>query len=890
MKRKLLVTSAIGCLALAIFALAFVYAGRGPELIGEDEENEMYDGPEQAAQLNYVQTMDIKLGRVPMERLLPAINAAAESKAEAARQQLGDLSAGRKPGSKTFTAPDAPSVLSWVERGPNSDSVGPSNGNSRANSGITAGRIRAVLVDANDPSGNTVFVAGVDGGLWKTTDISVAAPVWTPINDFLGSLAISDIVQDPRPGFTNIMYFGTGEGFRNADAVRGIGIFKSIDGGATWSYLPSTSSFLYTTRLVVDSAGNVYAGTRVSGGLQRSTDGGATWTNITPSGVPSVDVCDLELSSTGRLHAVFGIIATNSYRFTDTPSTVTAGAGWTSATTAFTASPVRTEIAVSSDGNTLYAAPSDAGYQVPTIFKSVNGGVDWAPTTTQPTSGWASQQAWYSLSMVVNPADPNQVIVGGLDNYLSITGGAVWTKISAWVGTVGQYAHADQHKAVWYAGGTKLLMANDGGIFYSTDGGVTIRDRNTGLRIKQFYSVAMRPEANNNYLLAGAQDNGTHALSGPGLGASVEVTGGDGAFVAINQANPNNMFGAYVYNQYRFSTNGGTSWSQRNFSSTAGRFINPFEIDPVDNILYAADVSGSFRRWPVNPPTTAGVSTVLAVSNMAAIVSAVSVSPYTPHRVLLATGPNPTTGSTAGAGKVFLVDNADTFATGSAAVDISSGLPAGTNISNVAFGTTDNNLIASVSNFGQQHVWISSNGGTSWTSVSGNLPDIPVRWAMYKPGTNTGAIIGTELGVWETTNLNGAATAWVADPTFPSVRVDMIRYRPSDGLLAAGTHGRGVWTTAIPTAANVSLSGRVFSADGERGLTNAHVVLTSPDGTSREVITGRLGSFRFDNVPAGATYTISVNAKRFIFVPQTISVSDSIADLNFFPTPSGRDF
>jgi len=315
MKRKLFITSAIGCLALAIFALAFVFVGRpSPELIGENDENEMYDGPEQAAALNFVQTMDIKLGRVPNERLLPAINAAAESKAEAARQLAAAQPAGLKGSiSKSgvdAAVPDAPSVLSWIERGPNSDSVGASNGNTRANNGITAGRIRAVLVDANDPSGNTVFVGGVDGGLWKTTDITAAAPVWTPINDFLSSLAISDIVQDPRPGFRNIMYFGTGEGFRNADAVRGIGIFKSIDGGATWSYLPSTSSFLYTTRLVVDPAGNLYAGTRISGGLQRSTDGGATWTNITPSGLPSSDVCDLELSSTGRLHAVFGIIAT----------------------------------------------------------------------------------------------------------------------------------------------------------------------------------------------------------------------------------------------------------------------------------------------------------------------------------------------------------------------------------------------------------------------------------------------------------------------------------------------------------------------------------------------------------------------------------------------------
>src|SRR4051812_308494 len=119
MKRKLLISSAIGCLALAIFALAFVFVNRGPELIGEDDENEMYDGPEQAAALDYVQTMDIKLGRVPKERLLPAINAAAQSKAEVlqARQasERGLAGKGLTAGTSIdSSAPDAPSVLSWM--------------------------------------------------------------------------------------------------------------------------------------------------------------------------------------------------------------------------------------------------------------------------------------------------------------------------------------------------------------------------------------------------------------------------------------------------------------------------------------------------------------------------------------------------------------------------------------------------------------------------------------------------------------------------------------------------------------------------------------------------------------------------------------------------------
>ncbi|HRI03894.1 MAG TPA: carboxypeptidase regulatory-like domain-containing protein [Pyrinomonadaceae bacterium] len=885
MKKKVLVGTML-LAAMSVFVLAMAFWFNGSDLIAENEseENDMYDGPDIAFQFEYDRTKDPATGVVPDKQLLVAIDKTMESKEADARargiqlptEEIGHRllkddtkeektdRTGRRSAKTAKIAPDAPSALVWTERGPNSDTVGPSNGNTRANGGITSGRIRSILVDANDSTGKTVLVGGVDGGLWKTTDITLSPATWTQLSENLSNLAVSDIVQDPRPGQTNTLYFGTGEGYRNADAVRGNGIFKSLDGGATWTYLPSTSSFVYTTRLVIDSAGNLYAGTRISGGLYRSTDGGTTWTNITPAGLPSVDVCDIEISSTGRLHVTFGIIATNSYRFTDIPTTVDANT-WTTATTVFTASPVRTEMAVS--GNTLYAAPVDAGYQVPTLFKSTDGGANWAATGAQPTSGWASQQGWYSLSMGINPTDANQVIVGGLDTHKSNDGGATWTKISAWVGTGGQYVHADQHDIAWYDGGNKLLFASDGGIFYSADGGTTIRDRNVGLRLKQFYSVAMLPTAGSNYFLAGAQDNGTHALSLPGLGASVEVTGGDGAFVAIDQNEPQYLFGAYVYNQYRRSTNGGASWSSVNFSSTVGRFINPFDYENTANIMYCADAASSYRRW--TNPQTGSTSAVVAVSNMAGNVTSVSVSPFTTNRVFFGTSSS----------QVVRVDAADTFVSGSAGVNITPAGASGT-VSNLAVGTDDNNLMAIYSNYGVTNVWVSTNGGTTWTASDGNLPDMPVRWALFRPGDNTKAYIATETGVWETSLLNGASTVWTANSTFPAVRTDMIRYRPSDRTIAAGTHGRGVWTATVPLIDNVSVSGRVLTADG-RGVRNAFVTISNAGGVVQQVRTGPLGAYRFDNIPVGVVYNVAVRSRRFTFAPRQTTPNDNLADFNF---------
>ncbi|MBK7763621.1 MAG: fibronectin type III domain-containing protein [Bacteroidetes bacterium] len=671
-------------------------------------------------------------------------------------------------------------ALSWIERGPNTDVVGPSNGNTRANSAVTAGRMRSILVDASDATGKTVWVGGVDGGLWKTTDITVSPANWMVINDYLSNLAVSDICQDPTN--PDIMYFCTGESYANADAVAGVGVFKSIDHGVTWSQLTNTSAYTRCTRILCDYQGNVYLGTR-STGLLRSNDGGATWVVITPSGMNS-SICDMEISSTsaaGRLHVVSGIFSTQSYRYTDLPSSATTASGWNAPATGFPSYAMRAEIACS--GNVLYACPADASYQVPTIYKSTDGGVNWASTGGQPTSGWASGQGWYSLAVGIDPSNSDICIVGGLDNYKTTNGGTSWTKISNWVGTTGQYVHADMHDITWYDNGNKLLFGCDGGIHYSADKGTTIRDRNIGLRIKQFYSVAVHPTSTD-YFLAGAQDNGTHKLTAAGLGGSVEVTGGDGAFVAIDQDQPQYQFGAYVYNQYRRSTDGGNSWSSVNFSSSAGNFINQFDYDNTNNKLYASHNAGSYLRW--DNPQTGSTTAIISVSNFnASQVSAIKVSPFTANRVFFGTE----------GGRIVRVDNANLAAPSSVNLT-SASMPAG-NVSCVNTGTSDQYLMACYSNYGVTNIWISSDAGATWTGIDGNLPNMPVRWCMFEPNDNTRGIIATETGVWETSLFDGANTIWIPSLNFPSVRTDMLQYRASDGLLAAATHGRGIFSTVV---------------------------------------------------------------------------------------------
>ncbi len=755
----------ISAILLQLFVIASCNHSSKPQKEG-DEENEKYDGPAERMRQEFESTKDPRLGLVPRERYMTALQKTVDS---------------RLSGVMAVSA-----YGSWTERGPNSDVVGPSNGNTRANSGITSGRMRSILVDANDASGNTVFVGGVDGGIWKTTDITASPATWTLVNDFFANMAITGICQNPAA--TNTMYFSTGEWCYNVDAVAGDGIFKSTDGGASWSQLGSTTGtdFDYCSKILCDNSGNVYVSTL--SGIFRSTTAGDSWVNITPSGLTSNRFSDMELSSTGRLHVSSGQTSTCEYRFTDNPSTVNSS-GWTAPTSGYPSSNVRIELGCA--GNTLYALPSTNAnpYQVPAIYKSTDGGANWSATSGSPTAGWAGGQGWYNLGISVDPADANTVVVGGLEPYKTTDGGATWTKLANWVGTTGQYVHADIHFIKIYGTGSqRLIFGSDGGIFFSSNAGTTIRDRNAGLRLKQFYSCAIHPSTTN-YFLAGAQDNGSHQLTSPGLGGSVEVKGGDGAFVHIDQNEPQYQYVSYVRNLYRVSADGGATWANADLSSY-GRFINPTDFDDAANIMYCSNASGYYLRW-MNPHSGTSYNDINITGFNNNEVTAVKVSPYTANRVYFGTENN--SGST----RICRVDNANTIASGSAGTNISTGLPTNVSTSCIEVGTNDNNLVLTFSNYGVNNIWVTTNGGTSWTNIDGNLPDMPVRWALFKPGDNTKMIIATETGVWFTDLINGASTVWVSSPTFPLVRATMLQYRSSDQMILASTHGRGLWTQPI---------------------------------------------------------------------------------------------
>jgi PKD repeat protein len=668
--------------------------------------------------------------------------------------------------------------IDWHELGPNN----------------CGGRTRCVWVDLNDLTGKTVWTAGVGGGLWKTTDITASTPIWIPNNDLLDNIAITDIAQDPIN--KNIMYFSTGEGYGNADRIRGIGIFKSIDSGNTWTVLPASSGFTSCHKLIVTTTGTILVSTFIDG-VHRSSDGGTTFTKVLGSGLGitgalSNNSYDVEQAANGDIYAS---LSGSLHKSTND------GITFNSALSLGVSSD-RIEIAVApSNANVVYLAIEN-GSQVNDILSTANAGTTWtAKALPVDADGGISPdftrgQAWYDLSIGVDPNNDQVLFIGGIDIFKSTNGATSWSQISHWYGGFGfQDVHADQHDVFFSPGSSsKAFFTNDGGIYYTdnaTSTMPTLIAKEEGYNTTQFYACAIHPTANTNYFLAGSQDNGTHSLSSDLLSNSVEVTGGDGAYCHIDQDQPQYQFTSYVYNNYFRSTNGGASFNSVNHGDN-GQFINPTDYDDVNNRLYAARNGGEYLRWD-NPQTgnTFVIKTIAAFGGSQ--VSAVTVSPNTANRVYFGLEN----------GDIIQVDNAN--AVTPTATSISTGLPSNLYLKCIEIETgNENHILITYSNYGVSNIWETTNGGTSWTDLDGNLPDMPVRWILLNPSNGDQALIATELGVWSTDNLDGAATIWGASNTgLANTRVDMLQTRVSDKLVIAATHGRGLFYSDIfttPTA------------------------------------------------------------------------------------------
>ncbi|MBR9921499.1 MAG: T9SS type A sorting domain-containing protein [Bacteroidetes bacterium] len=766
--------------AVCLIALALIYANSSFDdpTFAEAEKVDKLTEIGERFQQEFDMTVDPALGEVPKQRLLKAYKIA---------QAKRNLRA----------SDDLP--IFWNERGPNN----------------VGGRTRTILIDANDASGQTIWAGSVAGGIWRTNNIDAAAPNWVPINDLFQNLSVSSIVQDPTN--PNSMFFGTGECWGNGDAVRGLGIWTSTDGGASWAQMPpmDPGGSPCINKLLFDNAGTLYAAT--SNQLRRFDPFTGTWPAILGAGTFANNnfIADVELGANGDLYAAARFDGI--YRSTD------GGTTWNPINAGLpTANFGRIELATApGNAGTLYVIYADtttanAGNCL-SLWQSTDFGATW---TQQSCPGNFGSQAWYDLILGVDPNDANRLYAGGVGISVSDDGGASWNGVAN--------IHADHHAIVYYPGDSdQVLFGNDGGVYKSYDASNNnpgISDKNPNYNVTQFYAMALHPDEGSNYMLGGTQDNATPKFQNPGLSSTTCVLCCcDGGWTFVDQDDPSIQIASTQNGSFSISTDGGGSFGNVVPSSDPRLFITPAEYDDAGNILYISDSAGRFIRVSdVGGANTVTNDTVPALNGNR--VSAMMVSPSFSTRLYLGTT----------SGGLLMVDNADM-----------AGAFTVTNLNTTATGwvssiavdpANESHIVYTLSNYGVTSIWETTDGGTTWGQIEGDLPDMPVRWFIFAPGNTDQGLIATELGVWYAKDLDGANTVWYPSNEFglANCRTDMLQTRASDDIVAAATHGRGIYTTDYWTLLNgceisLDLSGTIAP-----GLYMASEFITS-DG---EVLAG----------------------------------------------------
>ena len=757
--------------------------------------------PDLRGMREYLMTYDLSTQDIPKERLIDGMSVA-ENRINGSRY------------SNRLTE------VNWEERGPNN----------------IGGRTRAILIDPSNS--NKLWGAGVSGGLWYNNDITSDTEDWNLVDATWGSLAVSSITYDPNN--TNIMYVGTGERMGNYSSdgsnwyspgvSKGLGIWKTTDGGATWAQLPDCIYFSFVNDIVVRNengtsviyagvGGNEFEGSYVGReftGVWKSADGGVNWTRAFDGADAQEttgykEFSSLDIDSNNRIWAGTRM---NAYWagggeifYSDD------GATWTEASwkSSIGGTPNRVIIsAAASDPNYIYALISNnVDNKANWIAKSTDNGTTWTELTV-PTDangnplGDANGQAGYSMSFAVDPTDPNVLYAGEIDVFKSSDGGSSWTQITNSGGSI-TYMHVDQH-SYEFIDGNKVIYSNDGGIYYTSNGGVQISDRNEGFNVSQFYSVALHPDTSSKYVIGGTQDNGSWKVDGTTLSNGTAIGGGDGGFSHIDQQDPNYQFIGSNYNTIYRSTNGGQSFSLYSRyqvgGADTGTLINPTGIDDGTKTIYANVDNTSILRL-TNYLQLA--TTSLMSINLGSQASFFKASPYTDDVMYIGT-----TG-----GRIFKVTDAST--TSFTATDITGSNMAGY-ISSIDIGASDNQILATISNYGATSVFETYGGGGSnaWNSIEGDLPDIPVRGGLYNKDNYNQVIVATDLGTWTSDDVSVSSPSWnPSNDGLANVRVDMLAKR-SDGSMAAGTHGRGMFfSTGFTSTAPLNAA---FTPDKTSGV------------------------------------------------------------------------
>lgn len=684
---------------------------------------------------------------------------------------------------------------------------------------IAGGRVTSVAGSAHDP--NLYYLGAAGGGVWKSTDGGAA---WTPVFDKEGVGAIGAVAIDPTNDET--VWVGTGESNPRQDVSYGDGVFKSTDGGKTWTNVGLRGT-KYISRILIDPSdpqhivvgalGNVFAGSPDRGAYV-TFDGGKTWTK-TLYGGPISGVSDLATNP----HAPNVIYAgvwefqrrpwtfrsggeqDGLYRSTDGGKTWSRlrGGGLPEGITG------RIGLAVApSDPNRIYALiESKHGI----LWRSDDAGKTW---TLVSSNTLVDQRPFYFSHIEVDPSNADHVYTASTSLAQSTDGGKTFKALARSV-------HGDYH-SIWIApnDSKRIIVGEDGGYALSVDAGRTWAFW-SNLPIGQFYRVGLGSD--NPYTICGGlQDNNSYCGPSNSLDMAGNSNAGwfavvqddDGQWAIPDPRNPNVIWsdgqdGAlFIFNrrtrEYTFTQPYFTSVQQDyNIASSPYRFNweSPLGFAPWNprvawfggNVVFQS-TDGGYKWTPISPDLTRNDKSHQAPAG-GPITHDVTGAEYTDTILDIE-------GSPVSRGQIWVgTDDGYVQMTRDGGAHWKNVTPPGA-VANGRFetvapsplerGTTYAVETAHKMGDSSPHAWVTRDYGAHWQSIVTGLPhDLWTR--AIRPDNRNPAIVylGTEQGVW--VSFDRGAHWQSLRNNMPAVSVRDIRIQPQFDDLVIATHGRSIW-------------------------------------------------------------------------------------------------
>lgn len=798
-----------------------------------------------------------------------------------------------------FDAPEVAALKTLEWR-----SIGPIN---------MGGRVTDIVGVPGDPS--TWYVAGANGGLWKTTNNGTTfKALFTDQKVYsIGAVAIA-------PSNSGILYVGTGEGDPRNSASFGDGVYRSNDGGLTWTHLglkdtekikririhPTNPDVVY-----VAAVGHEW-GPNEERGIFMSTDGGKNWKKtLYIDKEHGAGDLEMDLSNPNVLYATMWRHVRKPWRFdsgggeSSVWKSTDAGLTWRKIMKGLPNQAMdRSGIAVArSSPNVVYLITEfkDAG----TLFRSEDQGETWRKVNDDPNLNF---RPFYYSDVRVDPKNSERLytLSGGLS--ASTDGGRTFRRIGGGV-------HGD-HQAFWIDpdNSTRLLSGSDGGFQVSYDYGNTW-DMVNNIVLSQFYHVTYDMQRPYN-VCGGLQDNGnwcgpSNSLLRDGIRKRnwITVSGGDGFYTVPDRENPHLVFSdsqggsitltntktgdtrsIHPYPRRTGSAGDGIAEHKYRFNwnpPIVQSFHDPKVFFFGGNVLFRTNSYG--QSWDVISPdvTTNDKSKQqssggpVVTDNTAAefhcTIIAIAESPLDPNIIWVGTDD----------GNIQVTQ--DGGKTWTNVVKNIAGLPANTWIQQLEASRWDKGTVHVAIDRHRDddpapYVYRSTDFGKTWTKISGNLPSVGWAWAVREDTKVKGLIyVATETGFYA--SWDGGTRYVSLRNNIPPVGVNDFFIHPRDNDIVIGTHGRGAWV--LDDAGPIQNLATAMSATGDISVFDVRPAVRWSTAGNDADIGNRELALQNPRPGAAISYFLKTEAKESPVITIADSTGQVVRTLRNVPRASG---